>query len=77
VYGEVKIVANYIEVEINPRKNSKAICSGCSKKCKSCYDLQVSRLYEFVPLWGMKVFFSYAPRRVNCKSCGVKVERVP
>jgi len=77
VYGEVKIISGCIEVEINPRKNSKAVCSGCSKTCKSCYDHRPSRKYEFVPLWGMKVFFKYSPRRVNCKYCGIKVEQVP
>jgi transposase len=33
--------------------------------------------YEFVPLWNIKVFFVYAPRRVNCSRCGVKVEALP
>jgi transposase len=28
-------------------------------------------------LWGIKVFFLYPLRRVNCPRCGVKVERVP
>jgi len=78
VYGEVRI-NDYeeIEVEIIARSNSKAICSGCNQRCQSCYDKQLIRKYEFVPLWGMKVFFVYAPRRVSCKSCGIKVEQVP
>lgn len=77
VYGEVRIISNSIEVEIKPRKNSKAICSNCNKASKSCYDLRPSRRYEFVPLWGMKVFFKYSPRRVDCKNCGIRVEQVP
>jgi transposase len=78
VYGEVVINSREeIEVEITPRKNSKAICSGCSSSCRGCYDKQAIRKYEFVPLWGMKTFFVYAPRRVNCKSCGIKIEQVP
>jgi len=28
-------------------------------------------------MWGIKVFFPYALRRVDCGSCGVKVEAVP
>ena len=28
-------------------------------------------------MWGIKVFFIYAPRRVNCPDCGVRVERMP
>jgi transposase len=30
-----------------------------------------------VPLWGIVVFFAYRMRRVDCPSCGVKVEQVP
>ena len=35
------------------------------------------RHFEFVPLWGILVFFVYAMRRVDCDRCGVKVEVVP
>ena len=35
------------------------------------------RRFEFVPFWGMKVFLVYAPRRVACTRCGVRVEEIP
>jgi transposase len=35
------------------------------------------RRFEFVPLWGMAVFLAYRMRRVDCRRCGVTVERVP
>ena len=35
------------------------------------------RRFEFVPLWGIAVYFVYAMRRVECPTCGVKVEQVP
>ncbi|WP_459874135.1 transposase, partial [Endothiovibrio diazotrophicus] len=35
------------------------------------------RRFEFVPLWGIKVFLLYRPRRVDCSTCGVKVEQMP
>jgi transposase len=35
------------------------------------------RRFQFVPLWGLAVFFVYAPRRVECPVCGVKVEALP
>jgi transposase len=35
------------------------------------------RRFEFVPLWGIPVFFLYAPRRVNCPGCGIHVEALP
>lgn len=65
-----------LEVAVVERANSRAICSGCG--CPGAgYDRQPKRRFEFVPLWGIKVFLVYAPRRVNCSSCGVRVERMP
>jgi len=39
-----------------------------------CYDTLKPRRFEFVPLWGIPVFFEYAMRRVDCPRCGVSVE---
>ena len=66
----------YIEIPVKSRKNSRAICSGCGRPAP-CYDRLARRRFDYVPLWGFAVFFLYAMRRVNCRSCGVKVERVP
>ena len=42
------------------------------------YDTLPERLFEFVPMWGYRVFFRYAMRRVSCPKCGrVVVEKVP
>jgi len=66
-----------VEVEIEPRRNSRPLCSGCGQ-ARPGYDREAKpRRFEFVPLWGMAVFFLYAMRRVDCPQCGVKVERVP
>ena len=65
-----------IEVDIRPRTNGKAICSGCDKP-RAGYDRLEVRRFEFVPLWGIAVFFLYAMRRVDCQDCGVVVEKVP
>lgn len=65
-----------IEFEVQPRKNSKAICSGCGKK-RPGYDRLAARRFEYVPLWAIPVFLVYAMRRVKCPQCGVVVERVP
>jgi transposase len=66
-----------LEVEIQPRSNSRALCSGCGQ-ARPGYDReQKQRRFQFVPLWGMAVIFLYAMRRVACPQCGVKVERVP
>lgn len=64
-------------VDIVPRKNGNVICSICKRRC-SGYDHQnEARLFEFVPIWGMKVYFRYLMRRVYCETCGVRVESVP
>lgn len=63
-------------VDIRLRVNAKSECSICGRRCPG-YDTQSPRLYEYVPLWGIKVFFRYSPRRVACPDHGVRVERVP
>jgi transposase len=65
-----------IVVTMRPRKNGRPICSGCGQKGPG-YDRLKARRYEFVPLWNIPVFLGYAPRRVQCPRCGVKVEEVP
>jgi len=65
-----------IEIPIEPRANGQSICSGCDKQAPG-YDRLAERRFEFVPLWQITVYFVYAMRRVNCPTCGVKVERVP
>jgi transposase len=63
-------------VHIVARARSSPICSVCGRQSPG-YDTLETRQFEFVPLWGIPVFFLYALRRVNCKRCGVKVEAVP
>jgi transposase len=66
-----------IEVEIPPRANGVITCSGCGRAC-SCYDTSPNtRRFEFIPVWGIMVYFLYRMRRVNCPMCNVKVESVP
>ena len=69
--GELALI-----VEVAARANGSSICSGCGRR-RPGYDTLRPRRFEFVPLWGIPVFFVYALRRVNCKRCGVKVEAVP
>jgi len=71
-----KAAAPTLLVEIRARSNSKPICSGCGRR-RSGYDRSDTRRFAFVPFWGIQVFFVYAPRRVNCPKCGVKVELMP
>jgi len=65
-----------LNITIRPRSNSRAVCSGCGRKCGG-YDTLPQRRFEFIPFWGILVYFVYAMRRVNCSACGIKVEHVP
>ena len=79
VYESVRWVEGtrlVLEVEVRARANTKAKCSGCGQAAPG-YDTLAPRRFEFVPLWGIAVFFVYAMRRVACGDCGVKVEAVP
>ena len=61
VYGAVRWVEDSsppaLEVELHPRANGQAVCSGCGRRGPG-YDRLPMRRFEFVPLWGMKVFSS-------------------
>jgi transposase len=80
VYGKAEFVETDrgpgIEVHLSARANSSPLCSGCGRPGPG-YDTLPARRWEYVPLWGFLVFFVYAMRRVDCRTCGVKVEKVP
>jgi transposase len=80
VYQQVKLASyqgtEVIDVTIIPRKNALALCSCCGQPAPG-YDSLSERRFEFMPLWGYRVFFLYTLRRVACRRCGVKVEQVP
>lgn len=77
VYGRVDLVGGgAIEVELVADARCRPRCSGCRLPCPG-YDQRGVRRFQFVPLWGLAVFFVYAPRRVDCSTCGVKIEHLP
>ena len=84
VYGKIRLVPageegerERLEVEVRPRANGRALCSGCGQPAPG-YDRLQPRRFQFVPVLGLQTFFVYAMRRVHCPRCGkVKVERVP
>ena len=78
VYQSTRLVRdnNTLEVVVRPRRGSATVCSGCHQPAPG-YDHLPQRRFEFIPFWGILVFFLYCMRRVNCRSCGVVVEEVP
>ena len=65
-----------IEISVRPRRRSRPVCSGCERPA-TAYDHLSLRRFEFVPLWGCMVVLLYHMRRVDCRTCGVRVETVP
>ena len=79
VYTDARFVEGEpveLEIDIRHRVGSRARCSVCGKRGPT-YDTLVPRRFQFIPLWGILVFFVYAMRRVDCQRCGVRVEQVP
>jgi transposase len=78
VYAAVRLIeaTATIEVDVRPRRGSKAHCSCCGRAAPG-YDLLPVRRFAFIPIWGYAVMLLYAMRRVQCPRCGVKVESVP
>ena len=78
VYDDARLdqATQTIEIEVRPRRGSKPRCSGCGLPATG-YDQLSERRFEFIPVWGFAVWLLYRMRRVQCASCGVKVEQVP
>ena len=79
VYEAVRLVEQpqmTLEVQVRPRRGSRATCSHCRRPAPG-YDTLPPRCFDFVPLWHVPVVFVYAMRRVSCPGCGVKVEAIP
>jgi len=54
----------------------RARCSGCGRK-RPGYDQLQPRRWRHLDFGGIEVELEYRPRRVECRRCGVVVERVP
>jgi hypothetical protein len=70
VYGSIRLLEKrrpVLEVEIRPRKNGCPGCSICGIS-RPGYDSLPVRRFEFVPLWGISVFFFTL--------CGGRIARV-
>ena len=57
VYGKIRLVEREggqaeVEVEVLPRANGRARCSGCGEP-GPCYDRRERRRYQFVPVLGL------------------------
>jgi len=76
VWKEPALGPPLIEIAIRPHARNRPRCSGWGLRGPG-YDRLPQRRFEFIPLWGILVFFVYAMRRVDGPRCGIVVERVP
>src|SRR5713226_9425467 len=81
VYQEVRLRCHRgqphcIEIRLEPHRGIRAKCSECRQSAPG-YDQLPERSWLFVPLWGIKTYFLYPPRRVECPAHGVVVEHIP
>jgi transposase len=80
IYREVRMQEQAggveIEIRLEPHGGMRGRCGQCQRPAPG-YDRLPERRWEFVPLWGIRTFFRYAPRRVQCAEHGVVVEHLP
>lgn len=65
-----------IEIRVRALAGMNRRCSRCRRGAAG-YDQLEERGWQHVPLWGIEVWFRYAPRRVECPEHGVVVEQLP
>ena len=65
-----------VEVTMESHQQIPGRCSHCLQSAPG-YDRLPQRRWLFVPLWNIRTYFFYAPRRVNCSEHGVVVEHIP
>ena len=73
---KVKEIDGCLVVSLMPDERFKLTCSHCGCKGPG-YDTLNERQWKHVPLWGIPVTLVYAPRRIQCPHCGIKVEEIP
>lgn len=72
----VEEAAGRLLVRLELKTGRRLPCSGCRHR-RRVRDRLAVRGFRHVPLWGIPVRLEYAPARVRCKRCGVKVEQIP
>ena len=66
-----------ITATLVPRKGSRGVCPRCDCKCPTYDTAPAPRLFEFIAIYNIAVFFAYRMRRVTCSEHGVITEKVP
>lgn len=65
-----------VEVRLEPTRR-KADCSNCSRRCP-VHDIKTkAREWRHTDIWGAKTIVIATLRRVRCRRCGIRIERIP
>jgi transposase len=66
-----------IEVGLAARRGARACCGKCGRAAPGYDRPEKVRCWQFISLWMIQIYFVYARRRVQCRRCGVRMERLP
>ena len=75
VIGSVVFEEGGLVIDVRPRRR-KPRCGECGRP-RPAYDRSPVRKWRHLALGRVVFWLRYAPRRVDCPSCGVRVEQVP
>lgn len=80
VYREIRLLGQgsslRLDIHLEAHATRAARCADCRQPAPG-YDRLPERSWRFVPLWGIRADFRYAPRRVHCAQHGLGVEYLP
>jgi len=65
-----------VEVVLEPTRRM-AECSSCGRRCRVHDVKDKARKWRHTDAWGQRTFVITTLRRVRCRRCGIRVERVP
>jgi len=64
-------------ISIDRLGNRRLRCGVCRKSCPQVHSVRKEREWRDLSMRQMSLRLRYQPRRVKCRSCGVRVEEVP
>jgi transposase len=74
---EVREESGRLVAEIEWIEGRRLICGGCSRQAKRVHSARPQREWRDLRIRDQDLVLRYAPRRVRCRDCGVRVEQIP